>query len=161
MKVKDVMTAEAQSARPADSLGAAARIMWEGDYGCVPIVDESNKVVGMLTDRDVCMAAYLKGRPLSEIRVEEAMARSVYTCGPLTPVDQAEAIMQEHQVRRLPVTDEGGHLIGLLSINDLAMAGSHAVRADPDPALDPEAIEVTLAAVSRPRRERRRKPGLA
>jgi CBS domain-containing protein len=96
-------------------------MMWDHDCGCIPIRD-GDHVVGMITDRDICMAAHFKGKPIRDIRIEEAMSRDVAVCRPGDPLETAEAIMMRAQVRRLPVTDASGRLVGILSLNDIARA---------------------------------------
>ena len=73
MKVKDLMTSDVKSCREYNTLHTAAQVMWDYDIGCVPIVDHENRVIGMLTDRDVCMSAYLQGVPLTAATVTSAM----------------------------------------------------------------------------------------
>ena len=70
MKVEQVMNRNVKTCRSSDSLDRAAQLMWENDCGCVPIVDDEGRGVGMVTDRDVCMAAYTQGGPLTHLRVE-------------------------------------------------------------------------------------------
>lgn len=83
-------------------------------------VDAEEYVVGMVTDRDVCMAAYTQGQALAATLVNTAMAKAFYTCAPGDSVADTEVIMKGRQVRRLPVVDDAGHLVGLLSLNDIA-----------------------------------------
>jgi signal-transduction protein with cAMP-binding, CBS, and nucleotidyltransferase domain len=96
--------------------------MWENDFGCLPVTegDGAQRLVGMITDRDICMAAYFAGRPLHEIRVADAMTREVCACNPGDDLSEARAIMREAAVRRLPVIDASEQPIGLLSLADLA-----------------------------------------
>jgi CBS domain-containing protein len=126
-KVETLMSQEVRTCRPTDSLHFAARLMWDHDCGCVPIVDE-NLVIGMLTDRDICMAAYMQGRSLPELTVEGAMSKHVYFCHPDDLLSEAEQIMAGHRVRRLPVLDKGGRLVGILSLSDLAREATHTSR---------------------------------
>ena len=120
MNVEQVMTTDVMTCRPGDNLNSAARIMWEHDCGCVPVVDDNERVVGMITDRDICMAAYTQGRPLQALGVAGAMSRSVCCCKPADRLETAEELMRTHQVRRLPVMDDQGRLVGILSLGDLA-----------------------------------------
>jgi CBS domain-containing protein len=123
MRVEQIMTRTVRTCAPDDSLSTAARIMWEGDCGCVPVVEQEGdgaRVVGMITDRDICMAGYTQGRPLSAIRVDSAMARRVHSCRPTDSIPEALNILRTHQVRRLPVVDNGDHLVGMLSLADAA-----------------------------------------
>jgi CBS domain-containing protein len=120
MKVQDLMTREVGACRPFDGADRGARIMWERDCGAVPVVDQDGRVVAMLTDRDLCMASLTQGRPLSDIMVSSAMSRSLWCCRPDDDVAQAETVMQARKVRRLPVVDADGRLLGILSLSDLA-----------------------------------------
>ena len=76
MKVEQIMNREVKTCGPHDSLNKAAQIMWDTPCGAVPVVDEQGRPVGFLTDRDVCMAAYTQNKPLTELPVERAMART-------------------------------------------------------------------------------------
>jgi CBS-domain-containing membrane protein len=96
--------------------------MLDTECGCVPVTadDGSPRLVGIITDRDICIAIGRCGSTLGSLRVGEVMTRAVHACNPEDPLAEAEAIMQEQGVRRLPVVDQSGHLIGLLSLTDLA-----------------------------------------
>jgi CBS domain-containing protein len=113
------MTQNVQSCRPWEALDEAARQMWDHDIGVLVVVDVDGRVIGMLTDRDACMAALMTGRPLREIRAGEAMSKGVFSVRPEEPIEDAEDVMREHQVRRVPVLDAAGRLVGILSQNDL------------------------------------------
>jgi|SoiMethySBSTD1v2_1073268.scaffolds.fasta_scaffold19929_10 CBS domain-containing protein len=153
MLVKDIMTADVRSCRPHDSLQFAAGLMWEADCGCVPVVDDERRVVGIITDRDICMAAFTQNMPLWQSRVESAMARKVACVGADDSPVLAEEAMQRLQVRRLPVVDRAGTLVGLLSLADLAYAMESAVTFGAD-GMTWTALGRTLAALSRPRVKR-------
>ncbi len=124
MKVADVMTSELATCRADDSLNRAAQLMWERRCGTVAIVDEAGKAVGVLTDRDVCMAAYTQGRRLDDIAVGSAMSRAVRTCLASAAIEDAEDVMAAHAVRRVVVVDDDGRACGMLSIDDIARAGA-------------------------------------
>lgn len=130
MRVRDIMTTPVHACRVGDPANEAARLMWERNCGAIPVVQEEGRVVGIITDRDLCMAAYTQGRPLASILVETAMARRVYCCRADDTVGDALAVMRDHEVRRLPVVDEDGRLVGLLSLDDLALetSGAHSRR---------------------------------
>ncbi len=137
MKIDPLFTRTARTLGPAETLSAAAHQLWEGDCGIVPVVDEARRLVGVITDRDICMAALFRGAPLGEIRVADAMARQVLTLAPGAEVREALELMRAYQVRRLPVVDEDGGLLGMLSLADLARAwaegdadGHRELRAD-------------------------------
>ncbi len=121
MKVKDLMTHDVGACNPDAPLSEAARIMWERDVGFVPVTDRSTgRLCGVVTDRDTCMAAYTQGRPLGDIPVRTAMSHRVFTCREDDDVERVHAIMAEHKVRRLAVTDLRGALTGVVTLNDLA-----------------------------------------
>jgi CBS domain-containing protein len=120
MKVKDVMTPQAKSIWLTESLADAASMMWENDCGVLPIVKDQ-KVVGMITDRDICMAAAMRDRNPSGISVEEVMTGELYGVSPEDSIDQALQAMQQHQIRRLPVINAEGELEGILSLNDVVL----------------------------------------
>jgi CBS domain-containing protein len=122
MRIEQLMTKSPKSCQPGHTLSEAAQLMWDHDCGCLPVTaeDGSGRVVGMITDRDICMAAHLQGRPLRDLRVGEVMAKDVRACNPGDAPREAEAIMWEAHVRRLPVVDEADQLLGILSLADLA-----------------------------------------
>jgi len=151
MKVQDLMTTEVGTCRAFDNADRAAQIMWERDCGAVPILDQEGCVVAMLTDRDLCMAAMTQGRALSEIRVSSAMSRDLWACRPDDDLSQTEAVMRARKVRRLPVVDGEGKLVGLLSLSDLARASMAPKRGKAQKkAVEPSEVGATLGAISSP-----------
>lgn len=122
MRIEQLMTRSPKTCRPDSPLSHAARLMWENDFGCLPVTDGdgSGRLVGMITDRDICMAAYFAARPLDEIPVADAMTTDFCACNPEDDISEARAIMRETAVRRLPVIDASERVIGLLSLADLA-----------------------------------------
>ena len=123
MKVKDLMATDVKFCATHNTLNTAAQNMWDNDIGCVPVVDKDHRVVGMLTDRDVCMAAYIQGVPLMGSLVTSAMSKQVFSCAPDDDIASAEKLMREKQVRRLAVIDAQGRLAGIISLNDIAREG--------------------------------------
>ena len=119
MNVGQLMTHGVKTCRPQDSLNTAAKLMWDNNCGSIGVVGDAG-VVGMLTDRDICMAAYTQGRPLSEVQVSSAMSKTLFSCGPEDSLARAEEIMQTNRIRRLPVIDADNHLVGILSLDDIA-----------------------------------------
>lgn len=146
MKVEQVMIRDVKLCRVEESLNDAARVMWDHACGCVPVVDADDRVVGVLTDRDVCMAAYTRGLPLGDMTVSSAMSRQVFACHVGDALDTAEAIMREHQVRRLPVLGFGDRIVGILSLSDIAREAERR-RGQRSKDLSPDAIRSTLVAV--------------
>jgi len=126
MYVAELMTKNAMTCRPDQPVHSAAQIMWDHDCGCVPVVDETNTIQGMITDRDVCMAALMQGKSLSEISVGSAMSRAIYGCSPNDDIEKAAELMRVRQIRRVPVLDEQGHVLGVLSLGDFARALSRS-----------------------------------
>src|SRR3954470_17022522 len=126
MKVKELMTDGARACTPDTSLAGAAHQMWEGDCGALPVVADGRGIVGMITDRDICMAAALNSRPVSEIPVGEIISGQVYSCSPETDIHDALKIMQQERVHRIPVVDEDGTLRGILSMNDFVLEAKEA-----------------------------------
>lgn len=120
MKVKELMIRDVKTCLAEDDLNRVAQIMWEADCGTVPVVDAAGIVKGMITDRDVCMAAYTKGRTLGAIHVRSSMGKDVAACSPEDTLEAALSVMKKARVRRLPVTERNGKLVGILSMNDLA-----------------------------------------
>ncbi len=149
MRVENLMTKGIRTCAPETRLNEAVRLMWEGDCGCIPVV-ASDRVVGVVTDRDACMAAYTRGRPLWEIPVRDAMATAVRTCGAADTLERAVETMREAKVRRLPVVDAAGHVIGLLSLSDIARAISTERLARVRRELS-TAVAEALAAICEPR----------
>lgn len=121
MRVQHLMTREVNALGVNDTLHQAADIMWKADCGCVPIVDEDRRLLGIVTDRDLCMASFTRGLPLHEIRIGDVMTRNVHTCRPDDSCVTAAEKIKAYQVHRLPVIDPNGRLVGLVSLSDLAV----------------------------------------
>jgi CBS domain-containing protein len=119
MQVREVMNPKAEACAPADNLSVAAGVMWRNDCGVVPVVDGERRITGIITDRDICMAAATRGRLAAQITVGEVQSGKVSTCSPGDDVRAALRVMEENQVRRLPVVDGGGALVGMLSLHDV------------------------------------------
>ncbi len=128
MNVEQIMNRNVKSCHPGDSLNLAAQLMWENRCGAVPVVDGESKLVGFLTDRDVCMAAYTQGKPLAAMQVDSAMARKVTSCHGDDDLEFAMRLMGEKGLRRLPVAGSDGKLLGILSLDDLACEAGKSLR---------------------------------
>jgi CBS domain-containing protein len=120
MILQEVLTADVKACRPDTDLAAAAKMMWDGDCGVVPVVNEERRIVGMITDRDICIAAATRATAPSNIPASQVMSTEVHTCRPDDDVRAALKTMKEHRVRRLPVVDQQQRLVGIVSLNDLA-----------------------------------------
>jgi CBS domain-containing protein len=149
MKVSSMMTSDVGTCVQDETLDKAAKIMLERDCGVVPIVEgrDSDRLAGIVTDRDICMAACTTGRMLGQISIDEAMTKNVTSCRASDEMDAAEQLMQQAQVHRLPVLDDSNRLVGMLSIADLARASSRGAKAG----VTPVEIGETITAIRRPR----------
>jgi len=144
---ESIMSRNPITCSQADPMSMAAKQMWEHDIGALPVVDEGGRVVGIITDRDIAMAAYTQGQPLDRMEVRSAMSRSPVTVRPQSPLTAVEALMQEHQIRRIAVVDDDGRAIGMVSLNDLARRTGPS-RGAP---VSREELTQTLRAVCQPR----------
>ena len=147
MRIEQLMSQPAINCGQNDTLNTAARLMWENDCGVLPVVGDDGRLVGIVTDRDICMSAYTQGKSLHEILVSSAMAKQVFSCHPQDSVDAAEQLMSKSQIRRMPVIDDDNHPIGVLSLNDIARNAGSARRGN---GVDHEIVQ-TLAAICQPR----------
>lgn len=148
--VHDAMRTRVHVCSPEDTLARAAQVMWDKDLGCLPVCGPGRRPLAMLTDRDICMAAFMQWKHLSEASVESAMSHSLFTCSPDDELVQAEETMRRYQVRRLPVVDEQGVLVGLLSLGDIARYVHHRSSfSNGTPAQ--QRLAETLAAICEPR----------
>jgi CBS domain-containing protein len=123
MTVRELQTSDVKTVGPDTDLAVVAKLMWEGDCGAVPVVTEDRKVIGMITDRDICIASATRSKPPAEIRASEVIGTNngVHAVKPDDDVRVALRTMRKHRVRRLPVVDREQRLAGILSINDLAI----------------------------------------
>ena len=116
------MTREVGFCRAEDNLAGAANIMWEKDCGAVPIVDAENRVVGMITDRDVCVAVATRDLRASEIGVAEFCREKVIACAPGDKLKDVLKKMAKNQVKRLPVVSQNRELVGIISLTDILLS---------------------------------------
>ena len=122
LTVGDVMTKRVGSIGANETAAAAAALMWSDDCGALPVVDDANQVVGMLTDRDICMACCFQNRSPGDLRVREVMSKTLASVTMDSKISEAQKLMAERQVRRLPVLDGKGGLVGILSLADVVRA---------------------------------------
>jgi CBS-domain-containing membrane protein len=120
MKINQVMTEQLQTCGPGDTLKMAAQAMWDRDVGCLPVCADDGRAVGVITDRDICMHACFQDKPLTELKVKDAMSQHAFCCSADDSLEKAEQIMRDAQVRRLPVVDGNQRVIGIVSLADLA-----------------------------------------
>jgi CBS domain-containing protein len=148
--VHDAMRTRVHVCAPDDTLARAAQLMWDKDLGCLPVCGPGRRPIAMLTDRDIAMASFTQWKHLAEISVESAMSHALFTCSPDDELVYAEEIMRRNQVRRLPVVDEQGTLVGLLSLADVARyVHQRSTYTNGTPAQ--QRLAETLAAIVEPR----------
>jgi CBS domain-containing protein len=117
--VREVMTSKLCSIDTDKSVAYAAKMMRDEDVGIAPIV-EGDRLVGVLTDRDIAVRVVAEGRDPEQIKVTEVASRDVVTLDPQQDLDEALRLMARHQVRRLPVVEEDGRLVGVVAQADVA-----------------------------------------
>jgi CBS domain-containing protein len=147
MKVQDIMTSDVQCCGPDTNLTAAAKMMWDSDCGALPVLNVQGRVMGMITDRDICMAAATKNKPASDITVWETVSGKAYTCQMSDDVHTALDIMKRERVRRLPVVDEEGMLQGIVAMNDFVLLAGEA-KGGKVPAISYDDVLRTMKAIS-------------
>ena len=147
MKVQDIMTSDVQCCGPDTNLAAAAKMMWDSDCGALPVLNVQGQVMGMISDRDICMAAATKNKPAWDITVWETVSGKAYTCRMSDDVHTALDIMKREKVRRLPVVDEDGVLQGIVAMNDFVLLAGEA-KGGRAPAISYEDVVRTMKAIS-------------
>jgi CBS domain-containing protein len=122
MTVNEVMTHDPRTLTPDSTVEEAARLMRDDDVGSLPLV-EGSKCVGTVTDRDIVLRVVAESRPF-DTKVGEIAAKELVTVDPQQSVEDAMRLMAEHQVRRLPVCEEDGRLVGIVAQADVARSAS-------------------------------------
>jgi CBS domain-containing protein len=150
MIVKEVMNQEVTTCSRETTLESAAMLMWNGDCGTVAVVDDESKAIGIITDRDICMAVALQHKPASEIQVQEVMSHHLFTCQPESDIMNVLKTMSFQKVRRLPVTNSSGQVEGIISIEDLIARAERGRRGIQTPELSYDDTMTTLKAICRP-----------
>ena len=148
MKVREIMQPNVRRCQPTDSARTAALIMEEADCGALPVTDDTGKLLGIVTDRDLLLVAAGGEQPLAEILVDEAMSPGSYVCRADDDIQVVERLMCRYQVRRVPVVDPDAHLIGIVSLSDLARNQSAQPTGDPTP--DRQVVAAMLEAIVQP-----------
>lgn len=140
MKIQDIMSAEPSTVTPDTPITEAARLMKEHNIGMLPVVESegSRRLIGVVTDRDITIRHVAEGH-LSDCRVREAMTDNVSTCKADEDIDRVMTLMAREQVRRIPIVDERGDLVGIVSQADIVLESGDGKKA-----------EKTLEEISRP-----------
>jgi CBS domain-containing protein len=149
MRVEKLMSQPVTTCDTQDSLEQAASLMWNSDCGCLPVTsgNGARHLAGMISDRDICMAALFQGKPLSELKVADAMTRNVFTCRQNDDLEDVERSMQGEQIRRQPVVDQHGAVIGIISMADLAREAARS-QFGQHHEVPASAVMTTLAKIS-------------
>ena len=139
MKIREAMSPNPICCLPTDSAQRVARTMCDHNIGSIPVVldQDSRKLVGMITDRDLCCSVIADGLDPKSVTIEKFMTLNPVTCREGENVENCERLMQEHQIRRMPIVDAENHVIGIVAQADLALKDK------------PERVSKTVAEISK------------
>jgi CBS domain-containing protein len=129
MKVRDAMHRGVEWVEPDTSIVEVAAKMRERDVGAIP-VGENDRLVGMVTDRDIVVRGVAKGRKLADLTARDVMTEGIVFCRDTEDLDDALRIMEQKRIRRLPVIDENKRMVGMLSLGDVSHAASHELTGE-------------------------------
>jgi CBS domain-containing protein len=121
---RDIMTGNPACCTPRTTLEEIARMMVQNDCGEIPVVDTNDRLIGVVTDRDIVCRVVAEGKNPAGYTVESCMTSDVVTVREDTPLDEIVQTMEQHQIRRVPVVDEEGSCVGIIAQADLARAGT-------------------------------------
>jgi CBS domain-containing protein len=124
--IRDLMTSDPKVVEPDKPVAEAAKLMKQEDVGIVPIVDDQNHLVGTITDRDITVRVVAEEKDPKSTTVSEVASQNPVTVDPQQNLDEALRLMAQHQVRRLPVVEEDGKLVGIVAQADVAREGEDA-----------------------------------
>lgn len=146
MRVQDVMNKAAASCLPGMNLAVVTALLWEHNCGQLPVVNEEGKVTGVITDRDICIALGTRDQRASDVKVSDVVCRAAVVCHPDDDLRSALSIMAAERVRRLPVVETQGTLVGILSLDDVTLQARHHGDTDRPP-VSFEDVMHTLRAI--------------
>ena len=144
MKIQDIMTRDVKSCEPETNLAAATEILRRTHCGILPVVDSRGKLTGVITDRDICLALSARNVRPSAMTVGDVAVKPAVRCGPEDEIHSALGFMRVHQIRRIPVTAEDDGLVGILSLDDIAL---HAEKSPAKGGISYEDVAETLKAI--------------
>jgi len=127
MRIKEMMISTPYYCHLDTNLGSATELMWVGNCGFLPVMGADDKVAGVITDRDICIALGTRRCLPGDVTVREVMSNRLFACSPDCSVHAALRIMEEGGVRRLPVIEDDGTLVGVISMDDLLLKAEPAV----------------------------------
>jgi CBS domain-containing protein len=121
MQVADIMTRRVESITEEDNVALAAQMMRDLNVGALPVRNNENKMTGMITDRDIVVRAIADGKQPNSTQIRMAMTDGVVSCPAEQSVEEAVALMEQHQIRRLVVLNESNQAVGILALGDVAV----------------------------------------
>ncbi len=148
MRVREAMTKNVAYCRPETNLAAVSELLWKNNCGALPVVSESGKLTGVITDRDICIALGTRNVRASEVTAAEVISKRVRTCAPDDELHAAFKTMREEKLRRLPVVGSDGALQGILCFSDIAVSAQHGDGTS-WPAISYEDVVNTYRAICR------------
>lgn len=130
MRVEEIMTKDVCPCGPDTNLASAAQIMWTKNCGCIPVVEDDGRVIGIVTDRDLFLALGTNNHRPAEVVLRDFMAKDPVLCDPDSDVRAALQAMAQRQLRRLPVVNQAGQLVGIVSLGDIALRAHDEISMD-------------------------------
>jgi predicted transcriptional regulator len=155
MKVQDMMTQEVKFCGPDTNLAAATEILWQNNCGSLPVVDSDGKLLGVITDRDMCIALGTRNVRASDLAVRDAATNPVFTCAPNDEIHAALRTLRQHQIRRMPVIGPNGKLVGILCLDEIVL---HVQKTEGKTGISYEDVVNTLKAICEHRGAEASKP---
>jgi CBS domain-containing protein len=147
MKVKEVMMGTPYYCQPETNLGSATELMWNANCGFLPVEAAEGKVIGVITDRDICIALGTRNRLAGDVTVSEVMPGKLYSSAPDDDIHMALQTMKEGKVRRLPVIAKNGPLVGVVSMDDILLR-AEPTRPGKEPELSSDEVVRTYRAIT-------------
>lgn len=129
MKVKDAMHSGAEWVGPETPVSDIAQKMRDLDIGAIPI-GENDRLIGMVTDRDIACRGVANGKDCTKLTARDVMSRGIFYCNDVEELEDALRVMEQKQVRRLPVINDKKRMVGMLSLGDVAHATSHELSGE-------------------------------
>ncbi len=129
MKVRNVMNKGVEWVEPSTPISVLAETMKKEDIGAIP-VSENDKLIGMVTERDIILRAVANGKSMSKIKARDVMTKGIVYCRDSEELDDALRIMEEKKIRRLPVIKKDKRMVGMLSTGDIASAAAHELAGE-------------------------------
>jgi CBS domain-containing protein len=129
MKIKDAMHKNVEWVQPTTTVAALAKRMRDLDIGAIPI-GENDRLVGMVTDRDITVRAVADGKDVTKLTARDVMSKGIVFCRDTEEIEDAVRIMEQKKIRRLPVLDEKKRMVGMLSLGDISHAASHEISGE-------------------------------